>query len=290
MRVLCATDFSPLAAQAATVAGLWSRRSDGDVRLIHAGTDASLPGESAREWNVLAKEAHRLQQLGATVVGADVVVGLPDVVLLDEAARQQADLVVLGAVGHRLGERWMFGSVAARTARESPVPLLVIRDSSPFQAWLHGSRTLRVVAGYERGESANNALRWTAGLTRLGVMDLTVIHLVLPGPENRRTEAAGPGMGIELRPETERRLLEELRNAVRPLIGEVSAHLMVKAALGRRDIHLVLQAEELHADLLVVGSHQRKGFQRWWQGSVSSGVLHAASMSVAVVPYRPAEP
>jgi nucleotide-binding universal stress UspA family protein len=38
------------------------------------------------------------------------------------------------------------------------------------------------------------------------------------------------------------------------------------------------------AALLVVGTHQRAGIARLWQGSVSRGVLHAAAMSVACVP------
>jgi nucleotide-binding universal stress UspA family protein len=47
-----------------------------------------------------------------------------------------------------------------------------------------------------------------------------------------------------------------------------------------------MQAQELHGSLLVVGSHQRHGFQRWWSGSVSHGVLNAATTCVAVVPSR----
>ncbi len=219
----------------------------------------------------------------------DVVGGDPDTVLVEEAVRRTVGLVVLGAVGHRLGERWLLGSVAARTARESPVPVLVVRGADPFVAWLDGKRPLRIVAGYERGESAENALRWAADLRRLGSADLTVVQLVLPGTENRRLQVSGPGIGVELSPDSQGQLLEELRLAVAPLLGEVPVRLTVKPVLGRRDIHLVLEAQDAEADLVVVGSHQRKGFQRWWQGTVSSGVLHAAPMSVAVVPCRAAE-
>jgi nucleotide-binding universal stress UspA family protein len=132
-------------------------------------------------------------------------------------------------------------------------------------------------------------VRWAAHLTDLGAIDLTVLQLVLPETENRRLQVSGPGTWIKLSPETMRQLHEELRLAVAPLIGELPARLTVKPALGRTDIPLVLEAQDAEADLVVVGSHQRKGFQRWWHGSVSSGVLHGAPMSVAVVPYRPAE-
>ena len=284
MQIVCGTDFTPLALEAATVAGLWSRRSQGELHLVH-GLGQGGDRDTTLERGELAKEERRLQELGISVASMGVATGDPDRVLIAEAARRAADLVVLGAVGHRLAQRWLLGSVAVRTARESPVPVLVVRAAAPFEAWLGGSRPLQVVAGFEPGESAQNALRWAADLRRLGSVDLTVVQLVLPGPENRRVEATGPGIGLELRPEAVNQLIAELRLAVAPLIGDVSARLTVKPALGRTDIHLVLAAEEVKADLVVVGSHQRQGFQRWWHGSVSSGVLHGAPMSVAVVPY-----
>jgi nucleotide-binding universal stress UspA family protein len=43
-------------------------------------------------------------------------------------------------------------------------------------------------------------------------------------------------------------------------------------------------AREEGADLIVVGSHQYRGFERLWHTSVSRGLLHSATMSVAVVP------
>lgn len=284
MRILCGTDFTPLAQQAATVAGLWSRRSQGELHLLH-GLGHRGVSDTTLERDELAKEERRLQELGISVAGMDVAAGDPDRVLVAEAARRAADLVVVGAIGHRLAQRWLLGSVAVRTARESPVPVLVVRAAAPFEAWLDGSRRLRVVAGFEPGESAQNALRWAANLRHLGPVDLIVVQLVLPGPENRGVGASGPGIGLELRPEAVSQLIAELRLAAAPLIGDVSARLTVKPQLGRADIHLVLAAEEAEADLVVVGSHQRQGFQRWWHGSVSSGVLHGAPMSVAVVPY-----
>jgi nucleotide-binding universal stress UspA family protein len=284
MRILCGTDFSPLATEAATVAALWSRRCGGDMHLLHAVGAADADGAAARER--LAREAERLRAFGATVGRADVVAGDADEVLAAEGSRRSADLIVVGAMGHRLSERWLLGSVAARTARDARVPVLVVRGAGPFERWLEGDRPLRIVVGFEQGGSAAAAVRWAAGLAPVSAIDLSVVHLVVPGEENRRLDAGGPGIGIELRPEAERLLREELRVAAAPLIGEVLARLTVQGALGRTDVHLVMAAQEAKAELLVVGSRQHKGFHRWWIGSVSSGVLHAAPMSVAVVPFQ----
>ena len=287
MRIVCGTDFSSPARQAATVAALLSAKSGGGLHLLH-GSGPRGRGDPALDHEELAREVGRLRAMGAVLTAGELVSGDPDEVLVQAAARVAADLVVIGATGHRLAERMFLGSVAVRTARDSPVPILVVRGAEPFTAWLGATRPLRVIVGFDPGESALNALRWAADLQKLGSVDLTVVEAVVPGIENRRIQASGPGVGFELRPEAEAQLLETLRHAVASVTGDLPARLMVKPGLGRTDIHLAQAAESVQADLVVVGSHQRKGFQRWWHGSVSSGVLHAASTSVAVVPYRPA--
>ncbi|MGE5231335.1 MAG: universal stress protein [Deltaproteobacteria bacterium] len=285
MTILCGTDFSPLAGRAAAVAGLMARAGGQRLHLVHAvrspaaGT-APAPGERPR----LDAETSRLRQLGIPV-SDDVVWDEPDEALVREAARVKAGLIVLGAVGHRRMDRWLLGSCAERTAREAPVPVLVVRDGQPFEDWLLRGRPLRVLAGCEPGPSSDAAVAWAGALGGLGPLDLVVTRLVLPGPENRRVGDTGPGMGLSLYPDTEAALLEELKARVTKLLGATPVRLEVKPAIGRLDQHLVSVAEEGAADLVVVGSHHREGFRRWWQGSVSSGVLHGAPMSVAVVPF-----
>ncbi|HYL30672.1 MAG TPA: universal stress protein, partial [Gemmatimonadales bacterium] len=136
MTILCGTDFSPLAARAATVAGLMARAGGQRLHLVHAVRPpavgaAPTPGDRPR----LEEEAGRLRQLGIQVTD-DVLWGEPDEALVREAARVEAGLIVLGAVGHRAMDRWLLGSCAERAAREAPVPVLVVRDDRPFEEWL----------------------------------------------------------------------------------------------------------------------------------------------------------
>ena len=53
---------------------------------------------------------------------------------------------------------------------------------------------------------------------------------------------------------------------------------------GRPDPQLIEFAKDAEADLMVVGTHQRHGVERFWLGSVSRRILHDAPMSVACVP------
>ncbi len=283
MRVICGTDFSPNSIDAATIAALWAKRTGGDLHLIHAvSRSAGLERLRAQ----LLEEGRRLQALGADVEAADLVQGEPERILAEEAVARRAGLVVVGALGERGEHGRLAGSTADQTARDAPIPVLVVRESGLLEPWLRGVGPLKMMLGFERGASALGALRWAADLVRFGDVEPSVLHLVLPGPENRTVHATGRGMGLTLSPEAIDHLRAELREAVTSGFGDTPVHLVVKEALGRKDVPLVLEAQAAGVGLLVIGSHQRKGFRRWWAGSVSSGVLHAADMSVVVVPSQ----
>jgi nucleotide-binding universal stress UspA family protein len=292
MSILCGTDFSSDATAAVRVASLLARASGQRLHLIHVLTAAvPQPGAAAppeREGPArqrLELEAARLATLGIAVDPA-LLGGRPDEALVERAHAVHAELVVVGAVGHRPIERWMLGSCAERTAREAPMPVLVVREARAFEEWLRNGRALRVVVGCEAGPSSDKALEWAGTLASFGPIELHVTRMVLAGEENRRVGASGPGMGITLSADAETGLIDQLRDRTRAVLGDLTARIKVFPGFGRIDRQLVLAAEELGGDLIVVGSHQREGFRRWWHGSVSSGVLHAAPMSVAVVPLR----
>lgn len=287
MTILCGTDFSPPAAQAVRVAGLLAGRAGLGLHLAHVlrGESPSETPEQARQ--ALDREARGRMPPGLEPV-AEVLAGLPDAALVECARQLHAGLLVVGAVGHRGIDRWLLGSCAERTAGEAPMPVLVVRNARPFEEWLLGGRALRVMVGCDEGPSSDAALVWAGGLARLGPIELVVTQLVRPDEENRRVGFSGPGMGITLCPEALTRLLETLGARQRSLAGAVEAQLQVIPTLGRFDQLLVASAEKFGADLLVVGSRQREGLGRWWHGSVSSGVLHGAPMSVAIVPVQAA--
>jgi nucleotide-binding universal stress UspA family protein len=298
MTVLCGTDFSPLATEALRVAGLVARGSGQDLHLVHVLPADSLrpvtgsgPAQPRFLEDRLALEAETLQVAGLPIV-TEVLHGRPDEALVKRAGELGATLIVIGAVGHRTIDRWVLGSCADATAREASVPVLVVRAAEPFVEWLVKEKLLKVVVGVEAGPSSDRGLAWAGALRSIGPIDLVLARLVVPGEENRRLGISGPGMGIALLPETEARLLEELRARQRLLLGDsdMAVGLQVIPALGRLDRHLVAAAADLEVDLVVVGSHHREGFRRWWHGSVSSGVLGAAPMSVAVVPVLESGP
>jgi nucleotide-binding universal stress UspA family protein len=75
----------------------------------------------------LSQEA---QQQGVTAV-VDIHSGMPDEVILDEAERHEAGLIVMGKVGRKRHRRSLLGSVTERILEAADLPVMVV---SPKQA------------------------------------------------------------------------------------------------------------------------------------------------------------
>jgi nucleotide-binding universal stress UspA family protein len=194
-------------------------------------------------------------------------------------------LIVVGALGQRGGRgRWLLGSIADRVAQASPVPVLVIRDPAPLVAWADGARALRILVGAELASTAKAALRFASSLRALGPCEVLVAHVAFPPAVHQRHGIPGATPLDHLRPEAAALLERDFRDwmASVPELGE--AQLVLSAGWGRVDSHLAQLAEEHACDLLVVGTHQHGRLARFWQGSVSRGVLHAGQRNVACVP------
>ena len=87
---------------------------------------------------------------------------------------------------------------------------------------------------------------------------------------------------IELGEEGRERLLADMRRfAVAPPDPPISLLILEAPDTHREILH---QIDALHADLLVIGSHGRTGFERLLLGSVSEKLIRKAACSVMVVP------
>ena len=63
---------------------------------------------------------------------AEVVVGYAAEEILEIAAKEEADLIVMGTHGRKGIDRILFGSVAERVVKNSHLPVLTIRPSDNY--------------------------------------------------------------------------------------------------------------------------------------------------------------
>ena len=80
------------------------------------------------------------------------------------------------------------------------------------------------------------------------------------------------------------KVVEDTKERLRGYFGETSdVNISSEVLFGYPDSRIVETAEELSADLIVIGSHGYKRWERLLLGSVSDSVVHHAHCSVLVV-------
>lgn len=294
MKIICGTDFSTHASEAANVGAALTTRLQGTLSLAHV-MDTSryeLPSKELMDYLCgsrqakLKKEGERLRRQGATVE-EKLVKGSPAVSLVRAATDSGARLIVVSSLGQIAPSRWFVGSVAERTAQNASVPTLVVRNHKPLEAWARDQRTLNVVVGYDFSESGDAALRWTSFLNEIGPCRITVVYVAWP-PEAGARYGAGYDQPNPYYPsEVEKLLKRDLQEKCEEVLGKAKLRFRVAAGLGRPDPQLIEIAADEKADIIVVGTNQRRGLARL--GSISRAVLHHAPLNVACIPIAVAE-
>jgi len=130
----------------------------------------------------------------------------------------------------------------------------------------------RILCPVDFSELSRSAVGYAAALARQLGAEVTVLHVppAAPGDANLPTLPTLPAR------------LEELARAG----GE---GLRTAVAAGDPSTVILEQSKSLRADLIVMGTHGRRGFDRWLLGSVTERVLHRAPCPVLTVNNR-AEP
>ena len=294
MSILCGTDFTPKAAEASNAAAALACRLNEPLILLHVVESMTqFPEQSVAPGLVqqrlreeLHREAERLKEQFKVEVEEQLLGGIPDEVMVDLARRPGVRMIVLSNLGKRAGARWLLGSTSERTAQTASVPVLVVRGSTAFCEWATGKCHLKIMLGIEFSDTSDAAIRWAGELRRIAPCDIVGVHVVWPPQEQHRLGIGGSMSLASLHPEVERVATRDLEAKIARLrsIGEGIVRIRLGIGFGRTDFHLVQLAQEEQADLLVLGSHQRSGFGKVWNGSVAQGCLHHAPMSVALVP------
>src|SRR5262249_17867011 len=146
--------------------------------------------------------------------------------------------VVVSSLGQIAVSRLLVGSVAERTAENSPVPTLVVRDSAAFEDWARRKRPLKVFVGCDFSATADAALRWVNGLRKIGPCEITVGYVAWPPQENSRL---GGDSQMRLEPEAaiQQFLQRDLKERVREFFGDESVQLRLMTSWGRADLQLI---------------------------------------------------
>jgi len=188
--------------------------------------------------------------------------------IVELARKVNADLIVVGGSESSALHRVLVGSTADGVIRQSFCPVLVVHSASSFPP-------ARVEIPVDLSPISANALRQGMEfLARLGVQAETEALFVL-----NPMEVAG---SLQFTPsQVERFALDEL-HGFQKLNGAGTVLSQVRTGYPAEAIPAVL--EERKADLVILGTHGRRGFERLMVGSVALGVMHRAACNLLIVP------
>jgi nucleotide-binding universal stress UspA family protein len=140
---------------------------------------------------------------------------------------------------------------------------------------MSGTRLRRILCAADFSDFSRRALEHAVALTRWSGAQLSVVHVVTP-PEFRVIGAS------RLDAAERERWLAELQRFAEPVVGTTAARWAVREGEAAREI--AADSRGWGADLVVVGTHGRRGLEHLELGSVAEQVIRAAGCPVLTVP------
>lgn len=260
-RILAGTDLSPNSLDAWRQAADWGKRFGAQAKAVHArGPEPiEIPG-ALRVPNGAGDLERSLREEFRKAGGAselEIVEGEPVVSLVRVAKTWEADLIVVGTHGRSGVSLLLLGSVAEALLRESPVPVLVVREAP---------RPVRsVLAPMNFTSYSGQAFLYAAAVAANLKARLTVHH--------------GAGAG-ETFAETRARLDEELMRLPKDIREACSPH----AVVSRGDEPDAIARVCGGYDLVVLSGH-RKGFLRdLMAGTTAQQIVRGVKTPLLAVP------
>lgn len=280
-RLLFPTDLSSRADAAMSHAVFMAKLYGADLYVLHVVEDE---GEDEDELLRAQQEIEaRIASIRADIDGPSVIkvdvrrgeAAAP--VVCDYAEEVAIDLIVISTHGRRGVRRMFLGSVAEEIIRAAPCHVYTIRFDDELPA---PRPPRRIVVPIDFSEFGARTLR----AARRIAVDEGEYHLI-----HAVEEVVPPGVyGLEypsyheLSAEIEKNARAEMESMVSGQIGEGGTYRVV-VRTGYAPSVITSYAEEIDADLIVVSSHGRSGFERWLLGSVAEQVIRTAEGAVLTV-------
>jgi nucleotide-binding universal stress UspA family protein len=231
--------------------------------------------------------AQTLQDLCRSLVNAgwkldlEVLLGNPRHAVSQAALSWKADLVMIGSHGTGTVKRLLLGSTEQVVLRHAECSVEIVRTGAHAAENRDGLRVLLPTDGSQHAQAAVATVAerpWPQGSE----------FKVLSIPEYPVLIGEYPYYAPEQVSELMKQSLEHAKQAAssgaeKLALAGLNASREVSEPRDTPAHGILLAAEEWNADLIVLGSHGRRGFDRLILGSVSETVAMHASCSVEVV-------
>jgi len=288
-RILAATDFSRTAEAATRRAALLAKAGAATLEVVHsfhlppfAETWRQLvAGEGITEESLRDRAVSRLEELAASLTNRTgvtpttrLLTGKPAVALADWARESAAELIVVGAHGEHLLFDLFVGSTALKLLRLATVPVLLVKQTPPFEYE-------RVVVATDFSPAARAAANLVAQL--LPAADLYLFHGYEVPFERQMYYAGSDDEAVD----HYRRLGEaEAKRQMNEFVISLAApeRFVRKVRHGYAPSLINQYSAEIGADLLVLGAHRQSEVAATLLGSVAAHLVNEARGDLLLVP------
>ena len=293
-KILVPLDGSELAEQALEPALMLAEEASGELLLLSIPYLKHLFVSERAGYGLLWPDqsvAHTHEELAAYLLGlqarhayagcswlTQIVDGDEASVIVDTAAAQNVDLIVMSTHGRSGFSHWYFGSVTEKVLQSAPCPVLVLREARPLR---------HILITLDGSRLSERAL--APGLALAHCFDAAVTLLRVEEPEEldpaflRELDTHERGLGSQAYDtfyyRTENYLAEVAerhqpfcRQPLKQLVMSGSAANEILAAIENSDV-----------DVVVMATHGRTGLRRWVFGSVTEKVMRHARGAVLIV-------
>ncbi|MEO7202910.1 MAG: universal stress protein [Candidatus Tumulicola sp.] len=205
----------------------------------------------------------------------------PAIAAIVDAARQRGvSAIVMGTAGRSGASRFFLGSVTEGVLRSSDRPVFTISRWQP-DAVEQPLYLKRIVVAVDESEASNAAIELALPLADSTHTTVELVHILHAPATRAAVEPNGKGQQRLIR---ECAQAEELLQTYSERFSERNIHVERTMKDGDPAAEIVAIASHERADLIVIGTHGRRGLQRLVLGSVAEHVVRGASVPVAVVP------
>lgn len=277
--ILIPTDGSEVAETAAQKAVSLAERFDAELHVIYVVEPERLSyivddarGELTRR-GTEAIERIETQADEAGITTTTAVIDDGEVVhrsILDYAADQEIDLIVMGTHGRGGIGRMVLGSVAEQTLRESPVPVMTVHEDTVIDTSLDS-----LLVPFDGSESAMAAVDQAIDLAKTTDGTINLLNVV-----NYSAISGGEiasGMVIDALEEAGEQALAAAAERIEEngvMVGDSAVE------IGSPFRTIVKYAEQNDIDCIVMGTHGRSGVDRLLLGSVTERVIRQTELPV----------
>jgi len=193
----------------------------------------------------------------------------PAAFILDSAAAVKADLIVMGTHDHSRITELFAGSVSHRVLLHAAAPTLIVKGKA--------RPIVRILVAVEDREDSLRLHSWLTSHPFKNPVSITVLSVV-PSFHMVNEHVM---VGLKSWSEQRQRHAEQVVNDTASALASPSVTVSTDVRQGD-PVATVCDVGNSH-DLIVVGSHGRKGFERFLLGGVSHGVVHRTAHSVLVI-------